>query len=540
MEVYDYIVVGAGSSGCVVASRLSEDPSVRVLLLEAGPPANSFWVHAPAGMGRLFQDMRVNWGYFTDLIPTLGNRKVYWPRGKALGGSSAINGMVYMRGHPLDFDRWAALGNKGWGWADVLPYFLRSEANVRGASEFHGHDGPLSVSDPAVRHPASDAFIKAATHLGIARVQDLNAPPFEGVNYQQFTIRNGRRHTTYQAFVEPVRHRPNLTVVTGARTLRLLFDGNEATGVEVLEGGHKRQILAAREVIVSAGSINSPHLLMLSGIGDAQELQRHGIAPRVNAPGVGRNLQDHWFAPFLLRATPDGSYNRHLHGLRKYLSGARYLLTRGGYLALGASPLSAYVKSSPELAQPDLQLVMRPMTYNFRPSGEVQVDAFPGISAAVVLLNPGSAGHLELKSSDPLEAPAMHANYLADPGDARRTVMGMRLMRRILATEPMASMVMAEQSPGPHATSDDQLINHLKANGSCGWHQVGTCKMGQDASAVVDARLQVRGVQRLRVIDASVMPTITSGNTNAPAIMIGEKGADLIREDARPARAMAS
>lgn len=258
METYDYIVVGAGSSGCVVASRLSEDPSVRVLLLEAGPQANSFWVHAPAGMGRLFQDMRINWGYFTDIIPTWGGRKVYWPRGKALGGSSAINGMVYMRGHPLDFDRWAALGNTGWGWTDVLPYFLRSAANVRGASEFHRHDGPLSVSDPAVRHPSSDAFIEAATRQGIARVQDLNAPPFEGVGYQQFTIRNGRRHTTYQAFIEPVRHRTNLTVITGSRSLRVLFEGDEATGVEVLEGGHKRQIAASREVIVSAGSITPP------------------------------------------------------------------------------------------------------------------------------------------------------------------------------------------------------------------------------------------------------------------------------------------
>lgn len=539
MEIYDYIVVGAGSSGCVVASRLSEDPAVRVLLVEAGADMNSFWVRMPAGAGKLFMDKRLNWAFDTEPVPTLGGRKVYWPRGKGLGGSSAINGMIYMRGQPSDFDHWAALGNEGWGWADVLPHFKRSETNQHGASAWHGGDGPLHVSDAAITHPTADDFIAAAQRVGIARSHDLNGPPHEGVAYRQYTIRNGRRHTSYNAFVEPVRHRRNLVVRTGVRVTRVLLEDGEATGIEVLEQGARHRIGAAREVILSGGALASPQLLMLSGIGDGAALQRHGIATAVTSPEVGRNLQDHWFGSLAWRATAGSSYNHRLRGLRKYLEGARYLLTRRGYLALGAAPVTAYARSEPGRPEADLQLTVSPMTFKFAPSGEPVVDDFPAIGASVVLLTPDSRGHMELASPDPLRAPAFHPNYLSAPGDIRRSIAGLRMMRSIAQAEPLASRIVSELSPGAPVTSDEQWLEHLKTNGNSGWHQVGTCRMGSDAQAVVDPRLRVRGTRRLRVIDASIMPRIVAGNTNAVCIMIGEKGAGMIRADALAARAAA-
>ncbi|KWF21271.1 GMC family oxidoreductase [Burkholderia pseudomultivorans] len=540
MEIYDYIVVGAGSSGCVVAGRLSEDPAVRVLLVEAGPSMDNFWVRMPAGAGKLFMDKRFNWAFDTEPVPTLGGRTVYWPRGKGLGGSSSINGMIYMRGQPGDFDHWAALGNDGWGWADVLPYFIRSETNQRGANDYHGEQGPLHVSDAAIAHPTADDFIAAAEQAGIPRSADLNGPPHEGVAYRQYTIRNGRRHTSYNAFVEPVRHRRNLTVRTGVRVTRVVLEDGEAVGIEVLERGERRRIVAAREVILSGGALASPHLLMLSGIGDPAALRRHGIVATVDSPEVGRNLQDHWFGSFAWRATPDSSYNHRLRGLRKYLEGARYLLTGGGYLALGAPPVTAYARSEPGRPEADLQLTVSPMTFKIAASGEPVIDDFPAIGASVVLLTPDARGHMELKSSDPLQPPAFHPNYLSEPGDIRRSIAGLRLMRRIAQTAPLASRIVDELAPGASATTDEQLLSHLRTFGNSGWHQVGTCRMGSDPRAVVDPWLRVRGVGRLRVVDASIMPRIVAGNTNAACIMIGEKAADMIRAEAVPCRPVAA
>lgn len=537
MQEYDYIVVGAGSAGCVMAARLSEDRDSNVLLVEAGPPADDFWINTPAGMGRLFLDKRFNWGFTTAAVPTLGGRTVYWPRGKTLGGSSSVNGMVYMRGHPLDFDHWESLGNRGWGWEDVLPYFRKSERNERGGDDFFGGDGPMTVSDPVIRHPSTEDFVAAARNVGIAEIRGLNAPPFEGVSYQQFTIRGGRRESSYTAFVKPIRHRPNLAVMTNAHVLRVVIENGAASGVEVLEDASRRTVRARREVVLSAGSFGSPHLLTLSGIGDGAALQRLGIELRADLPGVGRNLQDHWFAPFLIRSTPDSSFNGSLHGFRKYIEGARYLLTRRGFLAMGSSAVSAYVRSTPDQPQPDIQLAIRPVTTNFKPDGSVVVDAEPGISGASVLVRPKSVGHMEVASPDPLAAPAFHPNYLGDPDDIRRTLIGMRLFRKILATEPLARRIVAEIAPGAAATTDEALTEHLKKNGSTAWHQVGTCKMGVDDMAVVDPELRVRGVGRLRVVDASIMPRITSGNTNAPAIMIAEKAADIMRKDPPPRQA---
>ncbi|MFT3814930.1 MAG: GMC family oxidoreductase N-terminal domain-containing protein [Acidovorax sp.] len=543
METYDYIVVGAGSSGCVVASRLSEDPQARVLLIEAGGGMDDFWINTPAGMAKLFGSERFNWRFKTQPVPTLGGRQVQWDRGKGLGGSSAINGMIYMRGQPEDYDQWARLGNPGWGWSDVLPYFKRSENNARGADPFHGTQGPLSVTDPVELHPATEDFIASCVNAGIPRSNDLNAPPHPAVGVRQYTIKGGKRHSVYNAFIEPVRQRANLTILAEARVARVLLDGQngdiQATGVEVLQGGARRQIAAAREVILSAGALASPQLLMLSGIGEAAQLQRHGIHPLRDLPGVGRNLQDHWYASMTWRATPGSSVNHRLSGLRKYLEGARYVFTHGGYLALGAAPVTAYARSEPG-ARVDLQLSFNPMSFSATPSGEVAADGYPGMSGSVVLLTPASRGHLELASGDPLAAPLFHPNYLSDESDVRRHVAGLRLLRQIMQTPPIGARMVEETKPGPACASDGQLLDHIKRTGGTGWHMVGTCAMGSGGDAVVDARLRVRGVRRLRVIDASVMPMVPTGNTNAPCIMIGEKGADMVREDALPARAVAA
>jgi choline dehydrogenase len=538
MEIYDYIVVGAGSSGCVVASRLSEDPNIRVLLIEAGGSMNDFWVNTPAGMAKLFGSERFNWRFKTAPVPTLDGRQVQWDRGKGLGGSSSINGMIYMRGQPEDYDQWARLGNRGWGWDEVLPYFKRSENNIRGTNAFHGDQGPLCVTDPVEIHPAAEDFIASCVNAGIARSHDLNAPPYPAVGMRQFTIKKGQRHSAYKAFIEPVRQRPNLVILADAHVARVLFDGNQAMGVEVLQGSQRFPVAAAREVILSAGALASPHLLMLSGIGDKAHLQRHGIAVRLELPGVGRNLQDHWYASFAWRCTPSSSVNYRLSGLRKYLEGARYVLTHSGYLALGAAPVTAYARSEPG-ARVDLQISLNPMSFSATPSGEVAADSYPGMSASVVLLTPESRGSIELASNDPLDAPLIHPNYFSVESDIRRHIAGLRLLRQIINTPPLCTRVIEEIKPGSACTSDEQLFDYLKRYGGTGWHPVGTCKMGSDSDAVVDARLRVHGLQRLRVIDASIMPVIPTGNTNAPCIMIGEKGAYMIREDALPARASA-
>ncbi|MGC3987330.1 MAG: GMC family oxidoreductase N-terminal domain-containing protein [Pseudorhodoferax sp.] len=537
MPSFDYIVVGAGSSGCVVASRLSEDPQVRVLLVEAGGSMDTFWVNTPAGMARLFGDPRLNWRFKTAPVPTLGGRQVQWDRGKGLGGCSSINGMIYMRGQPQDYDRWASAGNPGWNWNEVLPYFKRSESNQRGADAHHGGSGPLNVSDPNELHPAASDFVAAAGRIGIPRSDDLNAPPYPSAGVRQYTIKAGRRHSVYQAFIAPVRRRANLTVMTEAQVLRVLLSGGEATGVEVLHQGQRRQIAAAREVVLSGGALASPQILMLSGIGDAQQLQLHGIAVQHALPGVGRNLQDHWYAPIVWRTTEGSSVNHRLSGLRKYLEGARYLLTHGGYLALGAAPVTAYAASEPG-AGIDLQLSFNAMSFSANASGEVAADGFCGASGSMVLLTPESRGHMELASSDPLQTPIFHPNYFSQESDIRRSVAGLRQLRRIAQTQPMAARIVEELKPGPAVESDEQLFDYLRRFGSTAWHQVGTCKMGADGEAVVDARLRVHGVRRLRVVDASIMPTVVSGNTNAPCIMIGEKGADMVREDGLAARAI--
>lgn len=480
----------------------------------------------------MYRSERFNWRDITDPIPNLQDRRLYWPRGKGLGGTSAINGMVYTRGNRRDYDNWARQGNPGWGWDDVLPYFKRSEDNSRGAGPYHGVDGPLGVSDPAVKHPSAFDFIEAAHRNGLPHLEDLNTGEPAGCGFLQATIRNGTRQSSYEAFLAPVFPRPNLTIQPNARVRRVLFDGHQATGAEVLVEGTLITLFAAREVILSAGTLSSPHLLMLSGIGDGGLLQRYGIPTLVHSPGVGQNLHDHFTARVQVETTSDSSYNRDLLGWRKYMQGLRYLATRGGYLAQASSMAAAFLKSSPDAEYPDLQISFRPMTFTIGPSGEMTVDSHNAVSATLYHLCPASRGEVSLCTPDPLVPPAFNPNYLSEPEDALALLSGIRQVRSILATEPMKSRILEELFPGPALTTDEQLIDFLQRSGQCAFHPAGTCRMGVDSMAVVDERLRVRGIERLRVIDASIMPTVTSCNTNAPAIMIGEKGADMIRSDA--------
>ena len=538
MHSYDYIIVGAGSAGCVVANRLSEDPNNHVLLLEAGPPADKFWVHTPAGMAKMFFHKQFNWNYYTEPMPTLDNRRMYWPRGRALGGSSAINGMIFIRGHREDFDHWERLGNPGWGFDSVLPFFRRMEHNERGADKYRGQGGPLWISDPTIMHPANTDFVEAAVRAGVPRTDDLNGEVHDGVGYMQHTIRRGKRQSAYIAYIEPVRHRRNLTVEPNCHVRRVVVENGEAVGVEMEQNGQVRIVRAAREVVLSAGAFNSPQLLMLSGIGPGQHLHDNGINVQRDLPGVGQNLQDHFYIHGSWHARPDSSYNRDISGLRKYWQGMRYLLTGSGYLSLGSSQVGAFVKSGPEQEYADLQISFRPMTFTYHASGRVEVDPNPAMAAGVYRVRPSATGTMMLNSKDPKAAPSFTPNFLTHPEDVKAMISGIRYIRRIMAQEPIASRTTGEKLPGAHLQSDDQLLAFMQQHGSCAFHPTGTCKMGRDPLAVVDERLRVRGIRRLRVIDASIMPRVTSGNTNAPCIMIGEKGADMILRDAMLPRAL--
>jgi len=528
---FDYIVVGAGSAGAVMASRLSENPQTRVLLLEAGPPDKSFWIHLPIGYGKTMWSKKYNWCYSTDPDPNMNNRQIYWPRGKTLGGCSSINGLIYVRGQNEDYDHWEKLGNKGWSAKDCLPYFIRSERNQRGASAYHGDDGPLSVSDIGSKDELIESFIAGAEEIGVPGNDDFNGATQEGAGYYQLTTWGGWRWSTAKGYLKPARSRSNLRVETNAQATGLIMDGTKVLGVRYKQNGEEKQALASNEVLMCAGAIQSPQLLQLSGIGPAKLLEQHGIPVIKDLPGVGENLQDHLQIRLTYEATIPTT-NDDLNSLIGQAKlGMQWLFKRSGPLAVGINQGGCFMRSLPDEAEtPDIQFHVATLSADMA-GGDVH--KFSGFTLSICQLRPESRGYVRIKSTDPFEPPSMQPNYLDTDLDRRTAVAGMKSARAIAQSAAMSPYVKREVKPGPDAQDDDALLEYCRNNGATIFHPSGTCKMGtdDDPMAVLDERLRVRGIQNLRVIDCSSMPTLVSGNTNAPAVMMAEKAVDMIKEE---------
>ncbi len=529
----DYIIVGAGSAGCVLADRLSED-GARVLLLEAGPRDLHPMIHVPAGILKLLHNPRVNWNYASEPEPGTGNRRIHWPRGRVLGGSSSINGMLYVRGNPADYDGWAQMGCRGWSWEEVLPFFRKSE-NYRGGGDpaYRGRGGPLEVEDYRTVLDLTHAFVEAAGQAGFPRSPDLNGANPEGAGHSQMTRRGRLRASTARTFLARAKRRPNLRIETGAVATGLVLEGGRCVGATWRQGGAERSARAARETIVSGGAVNSPHLLQVSGIGPAAHLRAIGVEVRHDLPGVGANLQDHYVARIGHRVTGAATINESSRGPRLLREIGAWLLLGRGALTFGVTSAMVFSRSREGLSSPDLQLLFTPASYAETRFGELERE--PGMTVAVCPVRPASRGTVMAVSPDPLAPPEIRPNYLSDPGDMRVLLAGMRQTRRIFAQPALARHSARETVPGPEVESDADLEAFARARGGCIYHPVGTCRMGDDPMAAVDSRLRVRGIDGLRVVDASVMPAVTTGNTNAPTIMIAEKAAAMVAEDARRA-----
>jgi choline dehydrogenase len=528
---FDYVIVGAGSAGCVLANRLSEDGRNSVLLLEAGPKDTNLWIHVPLGYGKLFKEKTVNWMYQTEPEPGLDGRTVFQPRGKVLGGSSSINGLLYVRGQHEDYDRWRQRGNAGWGYDDVLPYFRKAENQQRGADKYHGAGGPLPVSDWRHADPLSEAFVVAAAQAGIPTNPDFNGASQEGAGFFQTTTQRGRRASTAYSYLRPAKTRSNLHVETSALAQRILFEGRRARAIEYRQGGTLRTARARKEILVSSGAYNSPQLLQLSGVGPAELLKQHGIDIVLDAPGVGNDLQDHLQVRLVTRCSQPVTLNDILnHPVRRVMAGARYAAFRRGPLTVAAGTSGAFFKTNPRLATPDIQIHFLPFSTDRM--GE-KLHSFSAFSASVCQLRPESRGSLRIKSADPAVPPEIRINYLATETDRTAFVEGFKILRQILAAPALKPYVVDEIIPGSKVTSDEDILAFCRQTGSTVYHPTSTCRMGNDPLAVVDQRLRLRGIEGLRVVDASVMPDLMSGNTNAPTIMIAEKASDMILEDAR-------
>lgn len=528
---FDFIIIGAGSAGCVLAARLTESGRHRVLLVEAGGPDRSFWIHIPVGYGKTIVDPAVNWKFETEPNPELRGRTIYWPRGRVYGGSSSINGLIYIRGKRSDYDHWRDLGNEGWGYEDVLPYFRKAENQENGADAYHGVGGPLTVSNIRERNPLCDAYIASAQQTGIPRNDDFNGASYEGAGYFQGTIRNGRRCSAAIAYLRPAVKRSNLVVMPHTEALRVLFEGNRACGVELRRGDQSFTVRCNREVLLSAGSLNSPKLLMLSGLGPADHLGSMGISTLRDLPGVGQNLQDNYGGQITWKCNRRITLNDvMLSRWRQALVGLQWLLFRNGPLSVPAGQAGMFTRVLPESRSPDCEFLFQSFSGGYYEDG---LYPFSGFANFLCPIGPQSRGYLRLSSPDPAAPPRMWPNYLSHEYDRRVLIAGLRLMRRVATASPLADFIIAEHLPGANIDADDEILSYFRENGGSVSHQVGTCKMGRDSHSVVDPSLKVHGITGLRVVDASIMPTLNSGGVNATAIMIGEKASDMVLNDAR-------
>jgi choline dehydrogenase len=543
MSEYDYIIVGAGTAGCVLANRLTASGEHRVLLLEAGGADRSPWIRVPIGYARTFNDRRYNWMYEAEPDPALDNRRAFWPRGKVLGGSSSINAMIYVRGQPGDFDDWQAAGNPGWSFADVLPWFKKLEDHDWGASEYHGAGGPIHVSDVSARvHPLCATFIDACAALGAVRTPDFNGVQPEGAGLWQVSIKGGLRVSSATAYLHPVRRRKNLSVKLHARATRILFSDRRASGVEYLRKGVRLVAQARREVLLAAGAVNSPQLLELSGIGDAQLLRHFQLPVVADSPAVGRGLQDHLAVSYFYRSRVPTLNDQLAPFGGKLKAALRYAFGRRGPLAMSVNQAGAFLRSRPELERPNLHIYFNPASYSTTTSGPrrrlMNPDPYPGFLMSFNTCRPTSRGTVHIRSADPLAAPAIVPNSISSPEDVQDVFDGARVLRRIAASAPLAAVTESEREPGARVQSDHEALSDFRERAGSVFHASCTCAMGPAGrTAVVDARLRVHGVAGLRIVDASVFPNITSGNTNTPTLMVAEKGADLILQDSRSAPA---
>ncbi len=538
MTEYDYVIVGAGSAGCVLANRLTQSGRHRVLLLEAGGSDRSLWIRVPIGYGRTFTDPRFNWMYEAEPDPALANRAAYWPRGKVLGGSSSINAMVYVRGQPADFDDWHAMGNPGWAWRDVLPYFRKLEDHVSGASQFHGSGGPVHVADVSAEvHPLCETFIQTCGRLGIPRSADFNAAHIEGAGIWHMTIKDGARVSSASAYLRPALPRANLHVLTHAHATRVLLEGVRATGVEFLRSGTRQLVKAHKEVILSAGAINSPQLLELSGIGAPEVLQRWNLPVMMSAPAVGRGLQDHVAVSYFYKSKVPTLNDELAPLIGKVKAALKYAVWRRGPLAMSVNQAGAFLRGRPGLNGPNLHIYFNPASYSTTAkTGRRRLLNPDSYSAFLMSFNscrPTSRGTVHIKSGDPLQAPAIVPNALATREDVQEVYEGARILRRIASTQPLANVIEAELQPGPDKRADEEVLEDFRERAGSVFHPCCTCAMGADPrSSVVDHRLKVHGLACLRVVDASVFPAVTSGNINTPTLMVAEKAAALILQDA--------